>query len=233
MLGDLLGVLAQLGAEAAVLLFSFRSFGLTGLLVAATAPGLFRDLLASLRFPGELFVPLLLTAASLAALACVGVVASRRPEREDEARVDAPEFVKRLEAERRVKYEMDLLSRMQLALLPDASVDVVITSPPYNLGVNYRSYDDARPREEYLGWVRQWAAEVARVLRPHGSFFLNVGSMPREPWAAMDVAQAVRPGRVHCRPRPPKPRSRSTTPPDEVGAAPLKARNCVTRRSPA
>ncbi len=80
-----------------------------------------------------------------------------------------------------------------LALLPDASVDVVITSPPYNLGVRYRSYDDARPREEYLGWVRQWATEVARVLRPHGSFFLNVGSMPREPWAAMDVAQAVRP----------------------------------------
>jgi len=111
-------------AEAAFLLLAFRSHGLTGLLVAATAPALFRDLLAASRFPGELFVPLLLTAASLAALACVGVVASRRPEREDEARVDAPEFVKRLEAERRVKYEMDLLSRMQLALLPDAPPDV-------------------------------------------------------------------------------------------------------------
>lgn len=111
-------------AEAAILLFSFRSFGLTGLLVAATAPGLFRSLLAALRFPGELALPLLLAAAALTALAALGVVACRRPEREDEAKVDAPEFVKRLEAERRVKYEMELLSRMQLALLPDAPPDV-------------------------------------------------------------------------------------------------------------
>lgn len=79
------------------------------------------------------------------------------------------------------------------ACVPDASVDVVVTSPPYNLGIRYRSYDDARPREEYLAWVRAWAAEIARVLTPRGSFFLNVGSMPSEPWAAMDVAQAVRP----------------------------------------
>ncbi|MDX9735080.1 MAG: PP2C family protein-serine/threonine phosphatase [Thermoanaerobaculia bacterium] len=111
-------------AESAVLLFAFRSHGLTGLLVAATAPGLFRDLLAAFRFPGELVLPLLLAVASLAALAWVGVAATRRPEREDEAKTDAPEVVKRLEAERRVKYEMDLLSRMQLALLPDAPPEV-------------------------------------------------------------------------------------------------------------
>lgn len=111
-------------AESAVLLLAFRSHGLTGLLVAATAPGLFRDLLAALCFPGELVLPLLLAVAALAALAWVGVAAARRPEREDEAKADAPEFVKRLEAERRVKYEMDLLSRMQLALLPDAPPDV-------------------------------------------------------------------------------------------------------------
>lgn len=80
-----------------------------------------------------------------------------------------------------------------LPLVPDASVDVVVTSPPYNLGIRYRSYDDARPRAEYLAWVAKWAGEVARILRPKGSFFLNVGSTPREPWAAMDVAMAVRP----------------------------------------
>jgi sigma-B regulation protein RsbU (phosphoserine phosphatase) len=37
---------------------------------------------------------------------------------EEEGRLDAPEYVRRLESERRVKYEMDLLSRMQLSLLP-------------------------------------------------------------------------------------------------------------------
>ena len=75
----------------------------------------------------------------------------------------------------------------------DASVDVVVTSPPYNLGVRYRSYHDARPRADYLAWVSGWVREVARLLRPRGSFFLNVGAKPTAPWAALDVAQAVRP----------------------------------------
>ena len=42
-----------------------------------------------------------------------------RPDSEEEGRLDAPEYVRRLESERRVKYEMDLLSRMQLSLLPE------------------------------------------------------------------------------------------------------------------
>jgi site-specific DNA-methyltransferase (adenine-specific) len=80
-----------------------------------------------------------------------------------------------------------------LRAMTPGSVDVVVTSPPYNLGIKYRSYHDDRPRAEYLAWVGDWAREVARVLQPLGSFFLNVGSMPSEPWAALDVAQAVRP----------------------------------------
>ena len=111
-------------AEAAVFLFAFRTLGLSGLLVAATAPPLLRDFLAALREPGELAAPLLLASAALAALAWVGVAACRRPEREDEARLDAPDYVKRIESERRVKYEMDLLSRMQVALLPDHPPEV-------------------------------------------------------------------------------------------------------------
>jgi hypothetical protein len=117
-------ILALSLAEAALLLLAFRSLGLTGILVAATAAALFRDLLASLSFPGELFVPLLLSAAALGALGWAGIAASRRPEREDEARVDAPDFVKRLESEQRVKHEMDLLARMQVALLPDHPPEV-------------------------------------------------------------------------------------------------------------
>ena len=111
-------------AEAVLLLLAFRSFGLTGLLVAATAPALLRDLLAALRFPGELLSPMLLAAGALAALAWAGVAGCRRPEREDDARLDAPDYVKRIESERRVKYEMDLLSRMQVALLPDHPPEV-------------------------------------------------------------------------------------------------------------
>ena len=83
---------------------------------------------------------------------------------------------------------LDILSR-----LPERSVDVIVTSPPYNLGIRYRSYDDTMPRQEYLKWTAEWIQRAARVLAPHGSLFLNVGAKPTDPWTAMDVAQAVRP----------------------------------------
>jgi site-specific DNA-methyltransferase (adenine-specific) len=79
-----------------------------------------------------------------------------------------------------------------LRQLPSGSVSVVVTSPPYNLGVRYRTYDDGRPREEYLQWTGQWVQQVARVLAPDGSLFLNVGAKPTDPWTALDVAQAAR-----------------------------------------
>ncbi|MGE0361481.1 MAG: site-specific DNA-methyltransferase [Vicinamibacterales bacterium] len=80
-----------------------------------------------------------------------------------------------------------------LAELPPRSIDVVVTSPPYNLGIDYRTYDDGQPRQDYLDWTGRWVAEVARVLAAQGSLFLNVGAKPTEPWTALDVAQAVRP----------------------------------------
>jgi len=79
-----------------------------------------------------------------------------------------------------------------LGTLPVSSVDAIVTSPPYNLGIRYRSYDDTMPREEYLAWTRRWVHEAAGALSAHGSLFLNVGAKPTDPWIAMDVAQAVR-----------------------------------------
>ncbi len=68
-----------------------------------------------------------------------------------------------------------------LPTLPESSVDLVVTSPPYNLGINYKSFKDTAPREEYLQWCRQWAAEVKRVMTDDASFFLNVGAAPANP----------------------------------------------------
>ena len=68
-----------------------------------------------------------------------------------------------------------------LPTLPAGSQDLVVTSPPYNLGIAYRSYDDTRGRDEFLDWCRAWAAEVKRVLADDGSFFLNVGAAPANP----------------------------------------------------
>ena len=88
-----------------------------------------------------------------------------------------------------------------LAALPERQVDVVVTSPPYNLGIRYRTYDDGQPRHEYLEWTDRWVAAVARALAAQGSLFLNVGAKPTDPWTALDVAQAVRPHLHRHRPQ--------------------------------
>lgn len=80
-----------------------------------------------------------------------------------------------------------------LARLPHGAVNAMVTSPPYNLGVRYRSYRDTLPREAYLAWTERWVSQAARVLARDGSLFLNVGAKPTDPWTALDVAQAVRP----------------------------------------
>jgi len=79
------------------------------------------------------------------------------------------------------------------AHLPAQSVDVIVTSPPYNLGIQYNRYQDSLSREDYLAWTHAWVGAAMRVLRPDGSMFLNVGAKPTDPWTALDVAQAVRP----------------------------------------
>ena len=75
---------------------------------------------------------------------------------------------------------------------PEHSVDVIVTSPPYNLGIQYSQYRDTLAPAEYLAWTSEWIAAAARVLRPTGSLFLNVGTKPSDPWTALDVAQAAR-----------------------------------------
>jgi site-specific DNA-methyltransferase (adenine-specific) len=80
-----------------------------------------------------------------------------------------------------------------LSALKPGSVDAIVTSPPYNLGIRYRSYDDGRPRAEYLRWTDEWVRAAKQVLASDGSLFLNVGAKPKDPWTALDVAQAVRP----------------------------------------
>jgi site-specific DNA-methyltransferase (adenine-specific) len=76
--------------------------------------------------------------------------------------------------------------------LAEGSIDAIVTSPPYNLGIRYRTYDDTIPRHTYLEWTDSWIRLAARALAPEGSLFLNVGAKPTDPWPALDVAQAAR-----------------------------------------
>ena len=75
--------------------------------------------------------------------------------------------------------QMDCLDGMRK--LPDGSVDLIVTSPPYNLGIQYNTYRDRDERDSFLAWCREWAAEIHRLLDEAGSFFLNLGAAPANP----------------------------------------------------
>lgn len=79
-----------------------------------------------------------------------------------------------------------------LRALAPGSIDAIVTSPPYNLGIRYRTYDDTIPRHTYLEWTDSWVRMARQTLAPEGSLFLNVGAKPTDPWPALDVAQAAR-----------------------------------------
>jgi len=72
--------------------------------------------------------------------------------------------------------------------LPTRSVDLVVTSPPYNLGISYRKYSDRQDRQSYLRWCRKWAEQVRRIVKLNGSFFLNIGSAPSNPMLPHQIA---------------------------------------------
>lgn len=80
-----------------------------------------------------------------------------------------------------------------LADMPDASVDVIVTSPPYNLGVAYSLYGDRRAEADYLGWMVRICTELLRVLRSDGSFFLNVAGSSTQPWLPFELLVRLRP----------------------------------------
>ena len=79
-----------------------------------------------------------------------------------------------------------------MARLPDQAVDLIVTSPPYNLGIRYRKYSDRLGRQSYLSWCGNWAAQVCRVLQPGGSFFLNIGSAPSNPMLPHEIVFQLR-----------------------------------------
>lgn len=79
-----------------------------------------------------------------------------------------------------------------MAELPNESVDLVVTSPPYNLGIRYGKFSDRQDRSSYLEWCAKWATQVRRLLKPRGSFFLNVGSAPANPMLPHEIILALR-----------------------------------------
>ena len=58
--------------------------------------------------------------------------------------------------------------------LDDESIDLVVTSPPYNVSIDYDTWDDTMPKDEYFEWVFKWLAECYRVMKPDGRIAINI-----------------------------------------------------------
>jgi site-specific DNA-methyltransferase (adenine-specific) len=58
--------------------------------------------------------------------------------------------------------------------LPESSVDLVVTSPPYGVGIDYDTHDDDVVFDEYLVFAKNWLTETYRVLKDDGRIALNI-----------------------------------------------------------
>lgn len=66
--------------------------------------------------------------------------------------------------------------------IPDGSVAVAFTSPPYNTG---KDYDEDLSLEEYFGLISRVGAEVYRTLMPGGRYVVNIANLGRKPYIPM------------------------------------------------
>lgn len=86
----------------------------------------------------------------------------------------------------------------RMDFIPDNSVELIVTSPPYNVMIQYMdgkkpAWNDAMPVDKYLEFTKQWLTEAYRVLCRGGRICVNVPSAclqstgSRDAFVAMDV----------------------------------------------
>jgi len=62
----------------------------------------------------------------------------------------------------------------EMSKLPENSVDLLVTSPPYNVGIDYDTHDDRVSMEEYWEFTKNWLTEAFRVLKTDGRIAVNI-----------------------------------------------------------
>jgi len=108
----------------------------------------------------------------------------------DSSRFYASKLYHGLPAEKKVRYAENpvpaefldrifLKSSEDMEELPDCSVHLMVTSPPYNAG---KEYDEDMSLEEYLGFLKRVWQEVYRVLVPGGRACVNIANLGRKPY---------------------------------------------------
>ena len=63
---------------------------------------------------------------------------------------------------------------LKITKIPRSSVDLIITSPPYNVGIHYNSHRDTLSYEKYLEFTEKWISKCYELTKEDGRFCLNI-----------------------------------------------------------
>ena len=61
-----------------------------------------------------------------------------------------------------------------MASLPESCVDLIVTSPPYNVGIDYDNHNDRLSMEDYWQFTKDWLSESYRILKDDGRIAVNI-----------------------------------------------------------
>ncbi len=59
-------------------------------------------------------------------------------------------------------------------LIPEESIDLIVTSPPYNVDIHYGLFKDDIPYDKYLEFTKEWLEKALELLKPDGRMCLNI-----------------------------------------------------------
>ncbi len=63
---------------------------------------------------------------------------------------------------------------LAITLIPENSIDLIVTSPPYNVDIHYNSFKDNISYGKYLGFTREWLTKALKLIKPDGRMCLNI-----------------------------------------------------------
>jgi len=70
-----------------------------------------------------------------------------------------------------VIYNEDFLTTQSVE---ESSVDLIVTSPPYNVDIHYNSFDDTIPYSKYLEFTELWLEKALKLMKDDGRMCLNI-----------------------------------------------------------
>jgi site-specific DNA-methyltransferase (adenine-specific) len=62
----------------------------------------------------------------------------------------------------------------EMSKMPENSIDLVVTSPPYNVGIDYDTHDDRMSMDEYWQFTKDWLTQALRLLKSDGRIAINI-----------------------------------------------------------